>query len=102
MPRMPRVSTRGPSGVATVQLGKKDGNNVAKVIFEEGDTFYIQVAKNTVPPYLQKGQFFVQLGKDRRTITSMRPLSGQMKGKVKNFVLAILTTLGLYGLGKAP
>ena len=91
MPRMPRISTRGPSGVATLLEGKKNDNQgrkrpVVQVKFEDGSTYYVYKTKDTVPSYVQNGTFFVSLNQSKNKIESMRPVSGTMRGKVKNFV----------------
>jgi len=86
MPRMPRVSMQGPSGVGTLLEGKKDGKPVIQVKFDDGDTYYITKTNDTVPSYIQNGTFFVKLSSGKNKIESMRPISGTLRGKVKNFV----------------
>ena len=83
---MPRISNRGPQGVAKLTEGVKNGKSFIQVAFEEGGKFYIAKTKDTCPPYVQNGVFFVSLSPDKKEIKNMRPLSGDFVGKVTSFV----------------
>lgn len=92
MSNMPRVDTRGPSGLALVKLGKTgSGKSAVMVGFLDedgsvGDKYTIIKSGDNVPEYVQPGKFFVSLSSDRKKITGMKPISGSFSGHIKNFI----------------
>lgn len=85
--KMPRVSTKGPQGIAALTEGKKGNKTFVRVAFEEsGDKYFIAKTKDNCPDYVQNGTFYVNLSPDKKSINSMRAVSGQFRGKCTEFV----------------
>lgn len=74
--------TRGPSGVATVELSP-DKKKVRISFKEYGDKYVLSVAN--CPENIRKGTWFVTLTEDKTKVLNLRPANGVFKAKVLKF-----------------